>query len=111
MKHWARSFKDSRATMASGTFSIGHSDLASRGTGAQIRRALLEQISANGRTEVDLAGVENLSESIADEVFGVLAAAHGWDWLKANVRLVNGQAFVVETVARAVKRRIAEGDA
>jgi hypothetical protein len=49
-----------------------------------------------------------ISKPIADELFGVLAAVRGWDWLSKAVRLEGANEHVLRVIAEVINRRLKE---
>ena len=94
--------------MAEITIKLEGPDLASRRTAAIERHKLVSHTASGNKVVVDLSNVVSLSYSYADELFGVLAAAQGWDWLTKNVHLKNTNEHVLRVVAEAVNRRLKE---
>jgi anti-anti-sigma regulatory factor len=83
-------------------------DLASRKTAASERHKLLSHAAAGNTVIVDLSDVVSLSYSYADELFGVLAAVRGWDWLSKAVRLEGANEQVLRVIAEVINRRLKE---
>lgn len=83
-------------------------DLASRTTAAIERHKLLGYAAAGNKIVVNLSDVVSLSYSYADELFGVLAAVRGWDWLSKAVRLEGANEHVLRVIAEAINRRLKE---
>jgi STAS-like domain of unknown function (DUF4325) len=80
-------------------------DLSSRSTGVAVRDAMVAALRQEaGRVSVDCAGVRTLSESFADEVFGILVAERGKSWFKQHVAVVG----LSENTRAAILRAIAE---
>ncbi len=82
-------------------------DISSRLTGVNVRHAITQAL-ADGvpRVRVDCAGVRTLSESFADEVFGVLVAEHGKPWFKAHVEVAGLTDHTRAAILRAVAERL-----
>lgn len=59
----------------------------------------------------DLAGVDSMSESYSDELFGVLALRYGAERVVGCVRLLNANRYVLANVARVIQKRSDERDA
>ena len=90
------------------TIKLEGTDLASRKTAAIERHKLVGHIAAGNKVVVDLSSVASLSYSYADELFGVLAAIKGWDWLTKNSRLIGANEHVLRVIAEAIDRRLKE---
>ena len=81
------------------------SDLSSRVTGVAVRDAMLSALDGGAnRVSVDCVGIRTLSESFADEVFGILVAERGKAWFKQRVAVTG----LSETTRAAILRAIAE---
>jgi hypothetical protein len=83
-------------------------DLAARKTAAIERHKVTAHIAAGNRVAVDLSDVISVSYSYADELFGVLAAVNGLDWLAKNIRIIGANEHVLRVVAEVVHRRLKE---
>lgn len=86
------------------------SDLASRSSAARERYRLVSAVQQGQQVIVDLSEVLSISESYADELFGILAAQKGLEWITKNVRLVDVTDSVLEVVATVIDRRLMEAD-
>lgn len=85
---------------------ISDTDLASRQAAAELR-AQIERLASQGeKVAIDLSGVHAISESYADELFGVLALRHGLEWLSGNVVLHNPNSFAFRAIATAIRQRL-----
>ncbi|MBU1482038.1 MAG: STAS-like domain-containing protein [Gammaproteobacteria bacterium] len=85
---------------------IADTDLASRQAAAALR-AEIEQHALSGRkVSIDLSTVLSISESYADELFGILALRHGLEWLSDNVVVHHPSAFVFRAIASAIRQRL-----
>lgn len=94
--------------MAEVTIKLEGPDLASRKTAAVERHKLLGHAATGNKVTVDLSNVVSVSYSYADELFGVLAAVKGWDWLTKNVHLKDANEHVLRVIAEAIDRRLKE---
>lgn len=83
-------------------------DLASRTSAATVRYNVVGAVSSGNCVVIDLAAVESLSFSYADELFGVLTALQGFDWLVEKTRIVNAQEHVLRVIAEVINRRLKE---
>ena len=81
------------------------SDLASRATGAALRKSIEQAVCSDGLAKIDLGEVQTLAESFADETFGVLALRHGVDWVVEHVEFHGASETVLTTIARVIDRR------
>src|SRR3990172_7582150 len=94
--------------MAEITIKLEGPDLASRKTAAIERHKLLGHAAAGNKVVVDLSDVVSVSYSYGDELFGVLAAVQGWDWLSKTVRLEGANEHVLRVIAEVINRRLKE---
>jgi len=85
-------------------------DLASRQSAARLRQDVESELGRGGNVVVDLGDVESISESYADELFGVLAAKYGLPSFSATVTIVGASSQVLYSVARAIKERLSSGN-
>ena len=85
---------------------IADSDLASRQGAAELRAQIEDRVSVGGKISLDLGDVFSVSESYADELFGVLALRYGLEWLSEHVGLHNLNPFVFRAIASAIRQRL-----
>lgn len=83
-------------------------DLASRQTAATVRYNVASAVSSGNKVVIDLSEIESLSYSYADELFGVIAATQGFDWLVDHVRIVHAKEHVLRVIAEVISRRLKE---
>lgn len=80
-------------------------DLASRNLAIpqrlKIETLLQEGISIN----IDLAGVQSLSESYSDEIFGVLVVKHGKAKVLRSLKIINASPSILKSIAKVIQRR------
>lgn len=57
------------------------------------------------KVQIDLSNVESISESYADEIFGVLVHQYGFDKVLNTIQLVNANDFVMNNIAIVIDRR------
>jgi hypothetical protein len=83
-------------------------DLSSRRRAAGFRNEIISLIQI-GRTTVtlNLDGVCTVSESFADELFGILVKQNGEDWFREHIVLQATSPDVRYSILSAVERRIA----
>jgi hypothetical protein len=81
-------------------------DLASRQAAARVRLTVEDRARAGDRVVLDFGPVESLSASYADELFGVLAARYGLDWLATHLRPHNVRPPVSRAMAAAIRYRL-----
>jgi hypothetical protein len=79
-------------------------DLSSRQVAAGIRRQI-EQLAETHTVIVDLSHVLSISESFADEAFGVLVSQRGLEWLAEHVHFLAGEPIFL-SIAQAIRERL-----
>lgn len=80
-------------------------DLASRHSAAAVR-ATIEPRLGSEYVVLDFSRVENVSESYADELIGVLVARHGLASVFAYLQLRGTRPAVAQSIAAAVRHRL-----
>ena len=90
------------------TIALPGTDLASRTSAATVRYNVVGSVSAGNVVVIDLGAVESLSYSYADELFGVLAATQGFEWLIEKVKIVDTKQHVLRVIAEVINRRLKE---
>jgi hypothetical protein len=85
---------------------IADSDLASRQAAAELRARIEQGVLSGEKISIDLSAVFSISESYADELFGVLALRYGLEWLTDHVVLHNLKPFVFRAIADAIRQRL-----
>jgi hypothetical protein len=60
------------------------------------------------KIEIDLSGVESISESYADEIFGVLVDEFGFEDVLNKIQIMNAKKYVLENIAIVIDRRANE---
>lgn len=83
----------------------GESDLASRTSAARLRSSFEECLAAS-TVRLDLTGVLSISESYADELFGVLVHQYGLEWVFSRLQVVGASPPVVRTIRTAIRYRL-----
>ena len=82
-------------------------DLSSRYRAVQLRESIVDASSrASGICEIDFAGVRTLSDSFADELFGVLVSELGEAWFREHVLVSNLPALIRTTILEVVADRL-----
>lgn len=87
---------------------ITDTDLASRQAAADLRAQIVQHVlSANdSKVSIDLSNVLSISESYADELFGVLALRYGLEWLTNSVVIHQSSPFVFRAISSAIRQRL-----
>lgn len=85
---------------------IAETDLASRFAAARFRSLVEKAILDGSKVTIDLGAVLSISESYADELFGVLAVRVGLEEFVERVRVRDASTSVIHAIANAVRRRL-----
>ena len=83
-------------------------DLASRSSAALLRSQIIEQLRDTESLTLDLSNVISISESYADELFGVLVNLIGIKEFGSRISVRGASRPVILAVAHAVQRRLSE---
>lgn len=86
--------------------SFTETDLASRHAAGRVRASVEESALAGKTVAIDLGKVLSLSESYADELFGVLAARRGLEWFAKHIIIVGASPIVFRAIAQAIRHRL-----
>lgn len=82
------------------------SDISSRARAALLRREIINSTAEGRKVELDFEGVRTISESFADEAFGVLVQDKGEEWFRSHVKVTNLEPLPRATILEAVAERI-----
>lgn len=89
------------------TYTFENSDLASRALAAKERNLIISKISQNDEKLVlDFKNVKSLSESFADELFGILAVTKGVSFILEKFVFSNTRDQVIKSIAISIDRRL-----
>ncbi len=77
-------------------------DLASRRSATLFRLNVEDILNGGDKPTVDLSYVKNISESYADEFFGILAFEHGLE----AISVLGAENSVLKEIAKAIRRRL-----
>lgn len=80
-------------------------DLASRGLAIPFRQQIEKLISTNSIVELDLSKVQSISESYADELFGILVKEFGLEIILDRMKIINADDYVLDSIASVIERR------
>ncbi len=80
--------------------------LASRSSAAKYRRELNDAVRNGEKSVLDFSTVESISDSFADELFGVFALQHGVEKLVEYALITNANEDVYRTIALNIHRRL-----
>ena len=84
---------------------IHQSDLSSRSAASKKRVEILKVIQRGGKVSLDFSAVKSVSQSYADELFGVLSVRLGIDPLIDSVRISKASRHVLKSIAEAIQAR------
>lgn len=89
------------------TFSFPTSSLASRSKASDIRAHVITALDTNKTSciQLDFSGVDSVSASYADELFGVLSLVYGVDALTKRVLIKNASKDIILAIAKAIHER------
>lgn len=89
-------------------FKIADTDLASRQAAAELRAQIVQHVltGSKQRASIDFSNVLSISESYADELFGVLALRYGLEWLTNSVVIHQASPFVFRAISNAIRQRL-----
>lgn len=76
------------------------------GRNAALIRLQIERHAESQPIIVDLTAVLSISESFADEAFGVLVSQHGLEWFANRVRFLASEPILI-SIAQAIRERLA----
>ena len=91
-------------------FRLTETDLASRRSAADLR-SLVESCLHQGFAELDLSQVQSISESYADEFFGVLVDHYSLPWVFSRLKVVGARPAAVKTITQAIRYRLEKAEA
>ncbi len=78
---------------------IGDFDfLGSRGSAEIIREKIKPWLDANEEVTLDFVGIDTITQSFADEIFGIFVRAFGIDYIKGTLKIVNHSESIRNTI-------------
>lgn len=81
--------------------------LASRERARRLREEVVATIERTGqKVAIDLTDVLSVSDSFADELFGVLAQTRGDRWFQKHIAVTGASAVVRSSIVRAIRARL-----
>ncbi|OFU96942.1 hypothetical protein HMPREF3119_15320 [Morganella sp. HMSC11D09] len=80
-------------------------DLASRRLAIPKRYQIENAIDGVSPVLLDLSDVKSISESYADELFGVLTVKYGHEFLLKNIKIIGAPKSVIQNIAIVIQRR------
>ncbi|OIT17104.1 hypothetical protein BL243_08020 [Ralstonia solanacearum] len=91
-------------------FAPDYTDLASRFLAAELRVGVAQALHDGRRVTIDLANVLSMSESYADEAFGVLAEDLGIERFVQLVAIKGANPHILRVIAKALKDRLVQSN-
>lgn len=85
---------------------ISSTDLASRSSARELRNEILIKLKENHSVLLDLSAVKSISDSFADELFGILSAKLGLEAFLSQVKLAGSSDNLNRIIAKNIKNRI-----
>lgn len=87
------------------TISFATSGLASRDSAIIKRNEVMHEVEKGYHVIIDFTNVESLSNSYADELFGILFKKFGIEWLRKNLTVKFKNEFLRKTILDAIEYR------
>jgi len=81
------------------TIRIEGTDLASRAQASQLRNELIHSLNRGSPITLDLSNVESISDSFADELFGVLSASLGIEEFFNKIKVIGVKKHLGRVIA------------
>ncbi|QFY44640.1 DUF4325 domain-containing protein [Candidatus Methylospira mobilis] len=81
-------------------------DLASRRSAGHLRQQITSNLACDKKVVFDLSSVETISESYADELFGVLAYELGLNDFVLSISFKGARPSVLFRIAESIKKRL-----
>lgn len=82
-------------------------DLSNRQGAASLRARIISATAESAEAvALDFTGVRTISDSFADELFGVLAIELGPEWIRSHLSITNLSPDIRQTILEAVQFRI-----
>lgn len=91
-------------------FRLIETDLASRRSAANLRSSV-ESCLLQGVAVLDLSQVQSISESYADEFFGVLVDHYSLPWVFSRLKVEGANQAAVRTITQAIRYRLEQAEA
>lgn len=82
------------------------SDLASRAKARSYRETVNQIIAHGNKVEFDFSNVFSISDSFADELFGVLASNIGREGISDYVKVINAKESIYKIIALNILNRL-----
>ena len=74
-----------------------------RETGERIRLNIEKDLPLNNGVTLDFVQIDMITQSFADEIIGILVRANGAKYVGQNIRLVNANSDIIETINFVIK--------
>ncbi len=84
---------------------IEESDLASRTSARELRRTIRQKLTSDPCIRIDLSAVKSISDSYADELFGVLSAEIGLEPFLSKVKIIGCSKHLTRVIASNIRNR------
>lgn len=81
-------------------------DLASRRSASILRAEIISTLNNHHKVAIDLSNVQSISDSYADELFGILVKQLGLEGFASTVVIRNASTHVLRRIAGAIKGRV-----
>lgn len=85
---------------------LGFDFLGSRDSGEKLRNRIIELLEGNDKVILDFLGIDRISHSFADEVFGLLFVYRDLDYIKQHIALQNAQENIRNMANLVIKERL-----
>ena len=92
--------------MKNAILTVPETDLGSRHAAAKFRLRVEEHALLGEKVVIDLGAVLSISESYADELFGVIVARRGLEWLADHVVFIRTDPAVFHAIVTAIRQRL-----
>ncbi|QIP91217.1 STAS-like domain-containing protein [Serratia fonticola] len=86
-------------------YKLPDGDLASRNQAIPQRHKIETLLKQGSAVSLDLSGVFSISESYADEIFGVLVVKFGSDKILSQLKVKNVSPSILRSIAKVIQRR------
>jgi hypothetical protein len=81
----------------------GFDIIGSRSAGEIIRNKMKNELDKGDKVTLDFVGVEQVTQSFIDEIFGIFVRAFGVDYIRGKVFLVNETQGIKDTINFVIK--------
>ena len=77
--------------------------IGSRGAGEKIRNKMKPILDKGGYVTLDFSGVEQVTQSFIDELFGIFIRSFGIEYIRGKIKLVNETQGIKDTINFVIK--------